>query len=68
MTPIMIFHGETDASIPVEQSRRLVAALKQIGADVHYTEYPDTHHGAAEKAYADPTTIDWLLSQRRKQP
>ena len=65
--PIMIFHGETDGSIPVEQSRRLFAALKKIGADAHYTEYPDTHHGpAAEKAYADPTVIDWLLSHRRK--
>jgi len=66
--PIMIFHGETDASIPVEQSRRLFAALRKIGADVHYTEYPDTHHGpAAEKAYADPSIIDWLLSQRRRK-
>jgi predicted peptidase len=65
-TPIWLFHGETDERIPVTQSRQLFAALKQTGASVRYTEYPDTHHGpAVEKAYADPAVVDWLLTQRR---
>jgi len=42
--PIWIFHGDADSSIPVSESRQLVAALKSLGATVLYTEYPDTEH------------------------
>lgn len=63
-----IFHGASDETVPVEQSRSLVPALKAAGANVRYTEYPDTNHvGGAEKAYADPEVIKWLLAQRRGQ-
>ena len=65
--PMWIFHGAADETAPVEQSRRLVPALKAAGADVHYTEYPDTNHvGGADKACADHEMIKWLLEQRRK--
>ncbi len=30
-TPLWIFHGDADAVVPVDQSRRLVAALKSLG-------------------------------------
>jgi predicted peptidase len=66
--PIRIFHGETDESVPVEQSRQLVAALKKVGATVEYIEYADTHHGpAAEKAYAKEDFVTWLLAHQRKR-
>ena len=64
--PMWIFHGDQDERVPVEQSRRLVAALKRSGADVRYTEYPGVDHNAAPaKAYADPDLLGWLLSQHR---
>jgi predicted peptidase len=64
--PIRIFHGDVDERISVTQARRLVAALKNVGANIQYTEYPATGHGgAADMAYADPALIDWLLSQHR---
>jgi dipeptidyl aminopeptidase/acylaminoacyl peptidase len=64
--PIRIFHGDADETVPVEQSRRLVPALKAAGADVVYDEYPAvTHVGAAEKAFADEKLIEWLLALRR---
>ena len=49
--PIWIFHGDADQTVPVEQSRRLAAALKKDNARVEYTEYPGVSHGdAAVKA------------------
>src|SRR4029079_18441422 len=53
--PIRIFHGDADETVPVEQSRRLLPALKHAKSDVRYEEYKGaTHVGAADKAYADP--------------
>lgn len=64
--PIRVFHGDADQTVPVEQSRRLVPALKAAGANVQYQEYPGaTHTGGAEKAYAEADLIPWLLAQRR---
>jgi len=64
--PVLIAHGDADATVPVEQSRRLVAALKAAGADVTYRENPGGGHvSTAEKTYADPASMAWLLAQRR---
>lgn len=64
--PNRIFHGDADETVPVEQSRRLVAALKGVRADVRYQEYRGaTHIGAADKAYADQELMAWLLTQHR---
>ena len=64
--PIRVFHGDADETVPVEQSRRLVPALKAAGANVRYQEYPGaTHVGAAEKAYAEADLVSWLLAQHR---
>lgn len=53
--PIWVIHGDADQTVSVEESRRLVAALRSIGADVRYTEYPGGEHNPAlgERAWAD---------------
>jgi predicted peptidase len=64
--PIWVFHGDADERVPVEQSRRVVAALKHAGAAVRYTEYPGVDHNSAPaKAYAEADFLSWLFSQRR---
>lgn len=64
--PILIAHGDADPTVPVEQSRRLVSALRAAGADVAYREVPGGHHeDTAAAVYADPQTLAWLLAQRR---
>jgi len=64
--PMWIFHGDADEQVPVSQSRRLVAALKRIGAPVRYTEIPGADHNSAPpKAYAESALFQWLLSQHR---
>lgn len=65
--PFTISHGAADDVVPVEQSRRLVAALKALGAEVHYQEYAGaTHVGAAETAYDDAAVVAWLWTRRRQ--
>ncbi|MBD3266835.1 prolyl oligopeptidase family serine peptidase [bacterium] len=60
--PIWVFHGAKDSVVPVSESRRLVAALKEQGADVRYTEYPDANHDSWTESYANPKLYQWFLS------
>jgi predicted peptidase len=61
-TPVWMFHGDADPSVPVEQSRHMAEALKAAGADFKYTEYPGVNHISWDKAYAEPELVPWLLS------
>ena len=63
--PVWIFHGDADKTAPVEGSRKMAAALKAIGANVQYTEFPGVDHNAWDPAYARADLIDWMLKQRR---
>ncbi len=65
-TPIWIFHGDADQSVPVEQSRQLVSALKSTGAKVRYTEYPGASHEIEERALSEPELLKWLLSHKKE--
>lgn len=63
-THVWIFHGAKDATVPVEESRRMVEALKAAGAEVQYTEYPDVGHNAWDRAYLEPELPKWMLSYK----
>ena len=64
--PILVFHGDADATAPVADSRALVAALKAAGAPVRYTEYPNTDHNPTNvNVWAEKELMAWLLAQRR---
>ena len=63
--PVRIFHGAKDDVVLPEQSRRMFAALKAAGADVEYTEFPETNHNAWDPAYSRGDVIEWMLRQRR---
>lgn len=62
-----VFHGAKDNVVPVFASRTMVEALRNAGADVRYTEYPEAQHDSWTPAFAEPELIDWILSQRRKR-
>lgn len=64
--PVWIFHGDADEIVPVEESRRMAAALKAIGANIQYTEFPGVGHNAADPAYNRADLLPWLLQQRRR--
>ncbi|MEM9404240.1 MAG: prolyl oligopeptidase family serine peptidase [Pseudomonadota bacterium] len=43
--PLMIYHGDRDQIVPVEQSRKYFKALQRAEKDVEYIEIPDMPHG-----------------------
>jgi predicted peptidase len=61
--PVWLFHGAADDIVPVTESQRMAAALKAVGAEVHYTEYPGVKHVSWDKAYDEPKLFPWLLSK-----
>lgn len=64
--PIWIFHGEADPTLPVMLSRRMYAALKEVGSDtVFYKEYPGVPHDCWTRTYQNPEVWKWLFSQKR---
>jgi predicted peptidase len=63
--PIWIFHGDADLTVPVDESRRMAAALKANGANVQYSELPGVGHNAWDPAYDRADLIAWLFKQRR---
>lgn len=65
-TPIWVYHGAVDETIPVEESRRAVAALKEAGAPVRYSELPHIGHNVWDFAYDTPEVIRWLFSQKTR--
>ncbi|MCV6615400.1 MAG: alpha/beta fold hydrolase, partial [Cellvibrionaceae bacterium] len=42
--PLLLFHGDRDIRVPVDQSRKYYKALKKAGHDVQYVEIPDLWH------------------------
>jgi len=64
--PVWMFHGSADDIIPVNESRRMNAALRREGADVRYTEYKGVGHNSWERAYAEPELWRWLFTQRQR--
>ncbi|RPD88015.1 prolyl oligopeptidase family serine peptidase [Luteimonas sp. 100069] len=63
--PSWIFHGARDDVVPPEQSRRMHAALRAVGADVRYTEFPDANHNSWDAAYRTEALWPWLFAQQR---
>lgn len=66
-TPVWIFHGEQDKTVPIALSESMAAALKKAGADVKFTRYPDLGHDCWTKTYANPELYEWFLSHKRGQ-
>jgi predicted peptidase len=66
--PFVAAPGTADQTNSVEESRRLVTALKAVDGDVNYVEYAGAGHiDGIEKAYAESDFVDWLLTHRRNK-
>jgi len=65
---VFIFHGDSDPTVPVGDSRQMVArykALGWLGKNVHYTEYPGVQHPAWVPAYKDAELLRTLAAIKR---
>jgi predicted peptidase len=73
--PIRFFHAADDNLVDVQNSRNAAEALKALGSEAEYLEYPAGYagivsagnpHNSWESVYNNINNIDWLFSQRRK--
>ena len=65
--PVWIFHGGRDDVVPPEESRKMAAELKKLGAEVTYTELPEANHNAWDPAYDRADLFDWMFMQQRRK-
>lgn len=60
-----IFHGLKDDVVPPELSQSMAAALKQKGADVQLTLYPEANHNSWDAAFSEKNLMPWLFSHHK---
>ena len=63
-TPLWCFHGYSDQTVPVSESRDRIAARRKAGGHPLYTEYAGVDHNVWEWAFTEPALLKWLFSQR----
>jgi predicted peptidase len=61
--PVWAFHGAKDPVVKLEESEKMVEALKRIGSqNVELTVYPEATHDSWTETYNNPKLYDWFLS------
>lgn len=66
-TAIWTFHGDADPRVPVENTRKMLAALREVGGHPRYTEYPGVKHDSWVDAYLELNLHSWLFEQSRPE-
>jgi predicted peptidase len=64
-TPVWVFQGEADETVPVTLVRDMMKQLNKAHANLRYTEYRKTDHEVWRKVFAEPDLLPWLSSQKR---
>jgi predicted peptidase len=65
-TPIWAAHGDADTVVPVDQTRRMIAAIKKAGGDPKYSELKGVGHNSWTPAYSDPDgVVKWMFEQKK---
>ena len=64
-TPLWVFQGVEDGSVPVMLVRDMMKQLRKAHANLRYTEYPKTDHEVWKKAFSEQDLVPWLSSQKR---
>jgi len=67
-TPIWLFQGQSDDTVPVILVQEMVKQLKKANAKLRYTEYPKTGHQVWKKVFTEPDLLPWLSSLKLGQP
>jgi predicted peptidase len=65
--PIWVFHGDEDNMVPVERSRDMIAAIKQVGGEPKYTEYIGVGHDSWTPTYRNDEVLKWLFDQKNQK-
>jgi predicted esterase len=63
--PWIVVHGDNDPTVPVEESRKMVKAGKELGAEINYIEVPGGNHSdIVVPALKD--IFDWFDAHKRR--
>jgi predicted peptidase len=63
--PWVVVHGDNDPTVPVEESRKMVKAGKELGVEIKYIEVPGGNHGdVVVPAFKD--IFDWFDAHKRR--
>lgn len=64
--PVWAFHGAKDPVVKLEESERMVAALRKLGCkEVELTVYPEAQHDSWTATYGERKLYDWFLEHHR---
>lgn len=68
--PLWAFHGDSDSVVPVENTRGIIRALRALGGNPRYTEYPGVPHDSWSVTYQDANRelYPWMFSQMLAVP
>jgi predicted esterase len=64
-TPWIVIHGDKDPTVPVEESRKMVKAGKELGTEIKYVEVPGGDHGSVVVP-AFKEIFDWFDAHKRQ--
>lgn len=66
--PVWAVHGDADRAVPVEQSRTIIAAIREAGGQPNYTELQGVEHDSWTQTYRDPNgVLKWMFEQRNQR-
>jgi predicted peptidase len=63
-----VFHGDRDDIVPLQESRKMVDALRKAGAEeVKFTRFEELMHDSWTAAYNDVEVFKWMFEHRRHE-
>jgi predicted esterase len=66
-TPLWLFHGSDDPTVPEREDELMYAALKAAGGDVRLWVYQGLKHDSWTRAFNEPELPHWLLTHKLSQ-
>ena len=63
--PLWVFHGEADGTVNVGSDRAMIAAIRALGGNPLYTEYPGGGHAIWPQVYTEAALYPWMFAQSR---
>lgn len=63
-TPIMVYHGDCDEIVPIQNSIEMIKSVNQRGGNAQIKILYGVGHNASDAAYAGDELYTWLLSQK----
>ncbi|HEY2951861.1 MAG TPA: prolyl oligopeptidase family serine peptidase [Verrucomicrobiae bacterium] len=63
---VWAFHGAKDPTVKLEESERMIGALKKAGVkDLQLTVYPEAQHDSWTETYNNEKLYEWFLKHER---